>query len=105
MSRKSKRNSTPSANHSSVSIDRASLRSYGNQMFQHGVNIGAKRALNYHPAAGNGVLRNDWTTTTKSAISIIREDYESICARAELAFRTDAVTRRIVNVLAGFIVS
>lgn len=101
MSRKRKRNTLPSKS-ASISFDPKVIRNYGNQMFRHGVDVGAKRAMSYHPAAGGGVLRNDWTTTTKSATSVIREDYETVCARAELAYRTDAVAKRIVNVLVGF---
>jgi lambda family phage portal protein len=82
-----------------------SIRDYGNKMFTHGVNVGSRRAtMSYHPGAEGGVLRGDWTTTTKSATSIIREDFKTICARAEYAYRTDSVTRRAVNVLANMVV-
>lgn len=80
------------------------LQQFGQAKFSHGVDIGMRRAMNYHPGSDNGVLRNDWSTTVKSATSIIREDFTTICARAELAYRTDAIARRAVNILGHFIV-
>lgn len=82
-----------------------SIRNYGNAKFRHGVNVGMHRAnAAYHPGAEGGVLRGDWVNAPKSAISIIREDFKTICARAEMAYRTDAITRRAITILADHVV-
>ncbi|MFA5714666.1 MAG: phage portal protein [Candidatus Paceibacterota bacterium] len=73
-------------------------------MFNRGVEIGRKRETMYHPGAENGVLRSDWLKTPRSCTEIIREDFKTICARAELAYRTDGLTKRVVNLIASFVV-
>lgn len=80
------------------------LREFGQAKFNHGLNMGMRRAMSYHPGSESGVLRGDWVTAPKSSTSIIREDFTTICARAELAYRTDAIARRAVNIVAHFVV-
>ena len=91
-------------NRPSERLRRDGMRNIVNTQFQRGIDIGTKRAMAYHPGAEGGVLRSDWTTVPKSATSIIRDDFKSVCARAEYAYRSDGLTRRVVNLLANFIV-
>ena len=83
---------------------RKRFRDYGNRMFNHGLIQGARRISNYHPGADTGIIRGDWINSTKSITSVISEDFQKICARAENAYRTDAVTKRVISILASFIV-
>jgi lambda family phage portal protein len=81
------------------------LREYGNRQFIRGVDVGRQRAsMAYYPGADSGVLRGDWIRGTRSVTSVIREDLTTLCARSEYAYRTDAVTRRAVNILAAYLV-
>ena len=72
--------------------------------YDRGYNYGLQRAHMYHPGADNGVLRNDWTSTVKSSNTVVREDFKNICARAEYAYRTDAISRRAGLILVDYIV-
>lgn len=73
--------------------------------FNRGLEIGARRAHNsYHPGASKGVLSGDQALDVKSATTVIREDFETICARAEMAYRTDSVTRKCVNTIQNYVV-
>ena len=59
---------------------------------------------NYLQGADTGAFRGDWTQTITSATSIIRSEFKTLCARSELAYRTDAWARRAMQVLATFVV-
>lgn len=58
----------------------------------------------YYPGADMGVLRGDWGTTVQSSIYVIRSEFKRLCARSELAYRTDPWARRALQVLNTFIV-
>lgn len=64
----------------------------------------AMRPKNYYQGAESGVFRGDWMQTVTSATSVIRQEYRQLCARSELAYRTDAWARRAMQVLATFVV-
>lgn len=77
------------------------LLQYG---FDHGIDAASRRSKMYSPGADTGVMRGDWITSSKSATQMIREDFKNLCARSELAYRTDAVARRAINILTTFVV-
>lgn len=62
------------------------------------------RAKMYFPGAQTGVLQGDWSTTQRSYTSIVRDDYKSLCSRSELAYRTDAIMKRAVNIILSHVV-
>ncbi len=82
----------------------AQMRRFGNDKFNHGVGVGMRRAHMYLPGADAGVLRGDWTKTVRSATTVIRQDFTALCARAELAYRSDPLARRAVNIIAAYLV-
>lgn len=87
----------------SLRDSRAATREFGNRQFHRGLAAG-RQQMAYYPGADSGVLRGDWTRSTKSATSIIRDDFKTLCARSELAYRTDAIARRAVNIIASYLV-
>jgi capsid protein len=58
----------------------------------------------YLPGAEISAMRGDWAATINTATSIIRSDYMTLCARSELAYRTDVWARRAIQVLSSYIV-
>jgi len=72
--------------------------------YEHGYDLGLRKARMYHPGADTGVLHNDWLTQNKTAISVIRDDFKTLCARSELAYRTDPAARRAVGILSHYMV-
>lgn len=80
------------------------------QKFQHMKQMAWRRAQAgvrpgmYYQGASTDAMRGDWSTTITSATQIIRQEYQTLCARSELAYRTDVWARRIIDVLATFIV-
>lgn len=72
--------------------------------FNRGVDHGIRRAKMYYPGADNGVLNGDWSTSINSCIDVIRKDFSGLCARSELAYRTSAIARRVVDILTQFVV-
>src|SRR5664279_1129811 len=64
----------------------------------------AMRPTDYHQGADAGIFRGDWNSRVTSATSILRSEFKILCARSEMAYRTDAWARRAMQVLATFIV-
>jgi capsid protein len=64
----------------------------------------AARPNDYYPGADMGVMRGDWLARVTSATSNTRTEFKALCARSELAYRTDAWARRAIQVLGTFVV-
>jgi lambda family phage portal protein len=89
----------------SASTRAENLRQLKQAYFKHGLTAGISRSTEmYAPGADNGRLRGDWPTALKTATSIINSDFAYICARAELAIRTDSIAKRALQVLRTFTV-
>ena len=63
-----------------------------------------KALMGYHQGAEVSPTRGDWPNTVTSATSIVRSDFMNLCARSELAYRTDTWMKRAIQVLSTFIV-
>ena len=72
--------------------------------YERGLAQAAMRPKGYFPGADSGQLRGDWTNQLSSAVSVTHRDFKQLCARSELAYRTDATFKRAINVLATFII-
>lgn len=60
--------------------------------------------MSYHQGAEVSALRGDWASTVTAASTIVRTDFSALCARSEMAYRTDVWVRRAIQVLASFVV-
>lgn len=64
----------------------------------------AGRPSQYYQGADTGAVRGDWNSCVTSATSNIRNEFKRLCARSEMAYRTDAWARRAIQVITTFIV-
>lgn len=58
----------------------------------------------YYQGADTGAFRGDWLTTVRSSTQLINTEFKKICARSELAYRTDPWARRALQVLATAVI-
>jgi lambda family phage portal protein len=64
----------------------------------------AKAMMGYHQGAEVSAIRGDWPSLITSATAITRSDFMKLCARSEMAYRTDTWMKRAVQVLSTFVV-